>query len=86
MKSAELVLWLCNRLGFAADRYHISGHSEADPSATHSSCPQRVLNWDLYMAAISDHQEIAQEGRRCDCGMTMRFRPQDGSAAQLYIT
>ncbi len=62
MKSAELVLWLCNMLGFAADRYHISGHSEADPSATHSSCPQRVLNWDLYMAAISDQQEIARGG------------------------
>ena len=60
MKSAELVLWLCNMLGFAPDRYHISGHSEADPSATHSSCPQRVLNWDLYVAAISDRQEIAQ--------------------------
>jgi len=62
LKSAELVLWLCNMLGFAPDRYHISGHSEADPSATHSSCPQRVLNWDLYMSAISDQQEIARGG------------------------
>ena len=38
----------------------VGGHSEADPSATHSNCPQRVLNWDLYMSAISDQQEIAQ--------------------------
>lgn len=60
MKSAELVLWLCRMLGFAADRYHISGHSEVDPGTTHSSCPNRVLNWDLYMAALSDQQEIAQ--------------------------
>lgn len=60
MKSAELVLWLCRMLGFAPDRYHISGHSEVDPGTTHSSCPNRVLNWDLYMAAISDQQEIAQ--------------------------
>ncbi|GEP59100.1 N-acetylmuramoyl-L-alanine amidase [Reyranella soli] len=60
MKSAELVLWLCRMLGFAADRYHISGHSEVDPGTTHSSCPGRVLNWDLYMAALSDQQEIAQ--------------------------
>ena len=62
LKSAELVLWLCNMLGFAADRNHISGHSEADPSATHASCPQRVLKWDTYMAAISDQQLIAQGG------------------------
>jgi N-acetyl-anhydromuramyl-L-alanine amidase AmpD len=60
MKSAELVLWLCNKLGFAPDWHHISGHSEADPATTHSSCPGRVLNWDLYMAAISDLQEIAR--------------------------
>jgi N-acetyl-anhydromuramyl-L-alanine amidase AmpD len=62
LKSAELVLWLCNMLGFAPDRYHISGHSEADPSSTHSNCPQRVLNWDLYMSALSDQQEIARGG------------------------
>jgi N-acetyl-anhydromuramyl-L-alanine amidase AmpD len=62
LKSAELVLWLCNMLGFSADRNHISGHSEADPSATHSSCPQRVLKWDTYMAAISDQRLIAQGG------------------------
>lgn len=60
LKSAELVLWLCNRLAIAPDRYHISGHSEADPASTHSSCPQRVLNWDRYMEAISHQQEIAQ--------------------------
>ena len=62
LKSAELVLWLCNMLGFSADRNHISGHSEADPSATHSSCPQRVLKWDTYMAAIADQRLIAQGG------------------------
>jgi N-acetyl-anhydromuramyl-L-alanine amidase AmpD len=62
LKSAELVLWRCNMQGFAPDRNHISGHSEADPSATHSSCPQRVLKWDLYMSAISDQQEIARGG------------------------
>ncbi len=60
MNSAALVLWLCNKLGFAPDRHHISGHSEADPATTHSSCPGRVLNWDLYMAALSDLQEIAR--------------------------
>jgi N-acetyl-anhydromuramyl-L-alanine amidase AmpD len=60
LKSAELVLWLCSKLGIAPNRYHISGHSEADPGTTHSSCPGRVLNWDLYMSAISDLQEIAQ--------------------------
>ncbi len=59
MKSAELVLSLCRMLGFAADRYHISGHSEVGPGTTHGN-PNRVLNWDLYMAAISDQQEIAQ--------------------------
>ena len=88
MKSAELVLWLCNMLGFAADRYHISGHSEADPSATHSSCPQRVLNWDtLYGGHLRPTGDRAGKDCRCDCGMTMRFRPcKTDSAAQLYIT
>lgn len=47
-------------LGIAADRHHISGHSEVDPGTSHSSCPGLVLNWDLYMSAISDLQEIAQ--------------------------
>jgi N-acetyl-anhydromuramyl-L-alanine amidase AmpD len=60
LKSAELVLWLCNKLGLAANRYTISGHSEADPATTHSSCPGRVLKWDTYMAAIFHHQEVAQ--------------------------
>lgn len=60
LKSAELVLWLCKMLGIPPNRYHISGHSEADPSASHATCPQRVLKWDTYMAAISHHQEVAQ--------------------------
>lgn len=62
LKSAELVLWLSKQLGIPADRYHISGHSEADPSTGHSSCPGRVLKWGTYMAAISYMQEVA-EGR-----------------------
>ena len=49
-----------NKLGLAANRYTISGHSEADPATTHSSCPGRVLKWDTYMAAIFHHQEVAQ--------------------------
>ena len=60
LKSAELVLWLCNKFGLAPTRYNISGHSEAAPATPHPGCPGRVLKWDLYMAAISDLQEIAQ--------------------------
>jgi N-acetyl-anhydromuramyl-L-alanine amidase AmpD len=60
LKSAELVVWLCDQFGLAPNRYNISGHSEVDPSTTHPSCPQRVLDWDLYMKAIADVQEMAQ--------------------------
>jgi N-acetyl-anhydromuramyl-L-alanine amidase AmpD len=60
LKSAELVVWLCKQVGLAPNRYNISGHSEVDPGTTHSSCPGRVLDWDLYMSAISDVQEMAQ--------------------------
>ena len=61
MKSAELVYCGCaTSWASPPDRYHISGHSEVDPGTTHLSCPGRVLNWDLYMAAISDLQEIAR--------------------------
>src|ERR671912_660926 len=48
------------RRGFAQDGQPISGHPKAIPATTHSSCPGRVLNWDLYMAALSDLQEIAR--------------------------
>ena len=60
LKSAELVVWLCSKFGLAPNRYNISGHSEADPSTTHRSCPGRVLKWDTYMAAIFHVQEVAQ--------------------------
>ena len=62
LKSAELVIWLGQQLGLPTDRHFISGHSEADPSTTHSSCPGRVLKWDTYMEAIWHIREI-REGR-----------------------
>ena len=40
LKSAELVLWLCNMLGFAADRHTYPGTRKPIPRATHSSCPR----------------------------------------------
>jgi N-acetyl-anhydromuramyl-L-alanine amidase AmpD len=62
LRSAELVLWLCQKLGIPVDRNNISGHSEVDPGTTHTSCPGRVLKWDTYMAAIWHMQEV-QAGR-----------------------
>ncbi len=51
--SAALVSWLCQTLGIPADRQHIQGHSEADPSTTHTDCPNSVWNWDYYMDLIA---------------------------------
>ncbi|MCU0727788.1 MAG: peptidoglycan recognition protein family protein [Planctomycetes bacterium] len=62
LKSAELVVWLCRRLGLSPTRNHISGHSEVDPGTSHSSCPGRVLKWPTYMAAI-DHVLAVAQGR-----------------------
>lgn len=59
LNSAALVVWLCRQFGFPPTRNHISGHSEADPSTTHTSCPGRVLKWDKYMAAVWHVQEVA---------------------------
>jgi len=61
-RSAELVVWLGRTLGIPMSRYYIFGHSEIDPGTTHSSCPQRVLDWDTYWLAISEVQADA-EGR-----------------------
>jgi N-acetyl-anhydromuramyl-L-alanine amidase AmpD len=60
LKSAELVVWLCQRFGLSPTRNSISGHSEVDPGTTHTSCPGKVLNWDTYMAAIYHVQEVAR--------------------------
>ena len=51
--SAALVSWLCQTLGIPADRQHIQGHSEADPSTTHTDCPNSVWNWDYYMDLVT---------------------------------
>jgi N-acetyl-anhydromuramyl-L-alanine amidase AmpD len=61
-KSAELVVWLGKLIGIPMSRFYIMGHSEIDPGTSHSSCPQRVLNWDTYMLAINEVQADA-EGR-----------------------
>jgi N-acetyl-anhydromuramyl-L-alanine amidase AmpD len=60
LRSAELVVWLCTTLGIPAERNYISGHSEADPSTTHTGCPGRVLNWQTYMDAIFHVKEVAR--------------------------
>lgn len=60
LKSAELVIWLCNLFGIPKSRNFIIGHSEADPGTSHSRCPDRVLDWDTYMAAIEHHLAIGQ--------------------------
>jgi N-acetyl-anhydromuramyl-L-alanine amidase AmpD len=60
LKSAELVVWLCKRLGLPPTRNYISGHSEVDPGTSHPDCPGRVLNWDTYMAAIDYVQQVAR--------------------------
>ncbi len=51
--SARLVAWLCAQLGIPADRSHVLGHSEVDPSTTHTSCPNSVWDWDTYMGYVA---------------------------------
>ena len=59
-KSAQLVVWLGQSLGLPVmDRWYLQGHSEIDPKTTHTSCPQRALDWDTYMAAIGDVKAAA---------------------------
>lgn len=61
--SAELVVWLCQKFGLPTNRYFIMGHSEADKTTSHSQCPQRVLDWKIYMEAVDDVLN-AQAGRQ----------------------
>jgi V8-like Glu-specific endopeptidase/uncharacterized protein YycO len=51
--SAALVRWLCSQYGIPADRDHIIGHNEADPSTTHSGCPTSAWDWTAYMALVN---------------------------------
>lgn len=60
LSSAKLIIWLCQRLGLPMNRATIVGHSEVDRATSHSMCPQRVLNWDTYMAAIDYMQALGR--------------------------
>jgi hypothetical protein len=51
--SARLVCWLCRQYGIPADRDHIVGHNEADPTTTHRGCPTVAWDWDVYMATVA---------------------------------
>lgn len=60
-KSAQLVVWLGKVLGLpVSDRWYLQGHSEIDPTTTHSRCPQRALDWPTYMLAMADVRAAAQ--------------------------
>lgn len=58
-RSAELVVWLGKQLGLPMDRWYIWGHSEIDTTTSHATCPQRALDWDTYMLAVSEVQAEA---------------------------
>ncbi len=51
--SAKLVAWLCAQLGIPADRTHVLGHSEVDTKTTHTSCPNSVWDWQIYMGYVA---------------------------------
>lgn len=57
-ESARLVLWLGKQVGLLINRHTIQGHSEIDRTTSHSSCPQRVLDWETYMLALSENQRL----------------------------
>ena len=51
--SAQLVAHLCSKYSLTPDRSTILGHHEADPSTTHSSCPDGAWDWDDYMVRVA---------------------------------
>ena len=51
--SAGLVAHLCRKYNLTPDRDTIIGHSEANPTTTHSSCPNGAWDWDRYMALVA---------------------------------
>lgn len=59
-RSAQLVRWICRTVGVPIDPYYIFGHSEIDKTTSHSSCPQRALDWDTYWKALADAQAVEQ--------------------------
>lgn len=50
--SADLVAYLIRKYNIPLDRTHVLGHIEADPSSTHTDCPNSVWDWDLYMGLL----------------------------------
>jgi N-acetyl-anhydromuramyl-L-alanine amidase AmpD len=59
--SAELVAWLCTRLGIQPTRVAIVGHNEADRSTTHQKCPTGCgWNWRGYMdLVVSEYAKVS---------------------------
>ncbi|HEY3058157.1 MAG TPA: N-acetylmuramoyl-L-alanine amidase, partial [Chloroflexota bacterium] len=51
--SATLVRAVCDQYGIPLDRAHIQGHSEADPTTTHSDCPNAVWDWAYFMGMVT---------------------------------
>lgn len=50
--SAQLVRYLCALYGLPLSRAHVLGHVEADPSTSHTSCPDGAWDWDEYMTYL----------------------------------
>ncbi len=51
--SAQLVAQLCSKYGLTPDRTTILGHHEADPSTSHTSCPDGAWDWADYMPRVA---------------------------------
>jgi N-acetyl-anhydromuramyl-L-alanine amidase AmpD len=52
--SAALVAHLCRKYALAPDRTTIIGHRQADPSTTHTSCPDGAWDWDRYIELVGE--------------------------------
>lgn len=51
--SAGLVASLCRKYNLTPDRTTIIGHAEANPSTTHTACPNGAWDWDRYMGLVT---------------------------------
>lgn len=54
--SARLVRFLCGEYGLLCDREHVVGHNEADPTTSHTNCPDGAWDWDHFMRILLNEE------------------------------
>ena len=87
-ESAALVSHLCQKYGLSVDRTTIVGHSEADASTTHTSCPDGAWNWAHFMDLVSNQycrEQPAAQGLAQARGTRPAARAMSGGGELIEI-